>query len=218
MTDSSFHAPGGDDDDVMRWFRDLEAGDSAAAHQLWNTLAQRIERFAAKHLSPNERKVANEEDITLSVFKSVMLRAEKGEFLQVQNFSELWGLLLTITKRKVLNHLRNHRRQKRGGGRVLGEGDLQAGDADSSSQNFGLANVADSVPNPQLEVLTMESIDGLLKSLGDAELQQVVVLKFAGHSNEQIAKEIKRSVATVERKLKMVRSIWSQQPQDEQPD
>lgn len=195
----------------MRWFRDLEAGDSAAAHQLWNTLSQRVERFAAKHLSPNERKVANEEDITLSVFKSVMLRAERGEFQQVQNYSELWGLLLTITKRKVLNHLRNHRRQKRGGGRVLGEGDLQPGDSDSSSQNFGLANVPDAVPDPQLEVLTMESIDGLLKSLADPELQQIVALKFAGHSNEQIGKEIKRSLATVERKLKMIRTIWSQQ-------
>lgn len=215
MTDSSFDAPGGDDDEVMRWFRDLEAGDSAAAHQLWNTLAQRIERFAAKHLTAGERKVANEEDITLSVFKSVMLRAERGEFQQVQNYSELWGLLLTITKRKVLNHLRNHRRQKRGGGRVLGEGDLQQGDSDSSSQNFGLAHVPATVPDPQLEVLTMESIDGLLKSLDDPELQQIVALKFAGHSNEQISKEIKRSIATVERKLKMIRTIWSQQDSDD---
>lgn len=199
------------DDQIMRWFRDLEAGDSAAAHQLWNTLAQRVERFAARHLSPGERKVANEEDITLSVFKSVMLRAERGEFQQVQNYSELWGLLLTITKRKVLNHLRNHRRQKRGGGRVLGEADLQRDDAGSSSQNFGLANIPDSTPDPQLEVLTLESIDGLLKSLNDAELQEVVVWKFAGHSNEQISKLMKRSVATVERKLKMIRTIWSQQ-------
>jgi DNA-directed RNA polymerase specialized sigma24 family protein len=215
---SNSPTPADDDSQLMRWFRDLEAGDSAAAHQLWNTLAQRIERFAARQMTPGERKVANEEDITIRVFKSVMLRAERGEFQQVQNYSELWGLLLTITKRKVLNHLRNHRRQKRGGGRVLGEGDLQRDDSDSSSQDFGLANVPDSISDPQLEVLTMESIDGLLKSLGDPDLQHIVVLKFAGHSNEQISKEIKRSIATVERKLKMIRTIWSQQDEGDSAD
>ena len=53
---------------------------------------------------------------------------------------------------------------------------------------------------------------------GDAELQHIVVLKFSGHSNEQISKEIKRSIATVERKLKMIRTIWSQQDEKDSAD
>jgi DNA-directed RNA polymerase specialized sigma24 family protein len=202
-------AGGSEDERVMRWFRDLQAGDSIAAHQLWNALAERIERFAARRLTHGERKVANEEDITLSVFKSVMLRAERGEFQQVQSYDELWSLLLTITQRKVLNHLRHHRRLKRGGGRVVGEADLLSGDAESSLE-FSLASLPGAVPDPQLEVLTMESIDSLLQSLEDEELQRIVALKFAGHSNEQIARELGRSLATVERKLKLIRSIWSQ--------
>ena len=195
------------DEQVMQWFRDLEVGDSVAAGQFWQALSSRVERFAAKKLSPADRKVANEEDITLSVFKSVMLRAERGEFQRVQSYDELWSLLLTITRRKVLNHLRNARRLKRGGGHVVGEVDLLPANEESSAG--GLAAVAGMEPDPQLEVLAAESIDELIKSRGDAELEKVVELKFAGHSNEQIAAELNRSLATVERKLKMIRTIWS---------
>jgi DNA-directed RNA polymerase specialized sigma24 family protein len=199
------------DEQVMQWFRDLEDGNSVAADQFWNALSARVERFAAKKLSPADRKMANEEDITLSVFKSVMLRAERGEFQRVQSYDELWSLLLTITKRKVLNHLRNGRRLKRGGGRVLGEADLAPDNHDSSFGGQGLSDVAGDDLDPQLEVLAAESIDELINSLKDPELEKVVELKFAGHSNEQIAAELNRSLATVERKLKMIRTIWAKQ-------
>ena len=55
-----------------------------------------------------------------------------------------------------------------------------------------------------------EGLERMLGVLGGSELQRVVVWRMEGHSNEEIATRLGRSVATVERKLKTIRTIYTE--------
>ncbi len=54
-----------------------------------------------------------------------------------------------------------------------------------------------------------EEAELLLHALGSDELRQVAVWAMEGHSNEEIAERLGKSVATAERKLRRIRDIWS---------
>ena len=56
-----------------------------------------------------------------SAFATFFRRARKGQFPRLQDRSDLWQLLVTITERKTLNQVRDQKRQKRGSGAVRGD-------------------------------------------------------------------------------------------------
>ena len=49
----------------------------------------------------------------------------------------------------------------------------------------------------------------LLDSLGSAELAQVALWKMEGYANEEIAAKLGCVPRTVERKLRLIRSLWA---------
>ncbi len=55
-----------------------------------------------------------------------------------------------------------------------------------------------------------EGLERMLEVLGGRELQRVVVWRMEGQTNEEIAARLGRSVATVERKLKTIRTIYQE--------
>ena len=57
----------------------------------------------------------------MSAFHSLCDRVGRGQFPQLADRDDLWRLLVTITARKVISAVRHQTRQKRGGGRVVGE-------------------------------------------------------------------------------------------------
>lgn len=65
---------------VSMWIRDLKSGDDAVADQLWNRYFSRLVGLARKHLGKQPRRVADEEDVALSVFKSLCRGTENGNF------------------------------------------------------------------------------------------------------------------------------------------
>ena len=52
----------------------------------------------------------------------------------------------------------------------------------------------------------------MLALLGDPELRKVAVWKMEGYSNEEIASKLDCVPRTVERKLRMIRSLWEKEP------
>jgi DNA-directed RNA polymerase specialized sigma24 family protein len=53
-----------------------------------------------------------------------------------------------------------------------------------------------------------EECQRLLGRLDNTELQSIALWKMDGHSNKEIASRLHRSLATVERKLALIRRIW----------
>ena len=106
---------------VTRWLRGVKAGDSADIERLWNRYFQRLVRLAGAKLPGHCRRAFDEEDVAISAFQSFCDRAGRGEFPQLNGRDDLWRLLAMLTVRKAAVTMRHQTRQKRGGGRVLGE-------------------------------------------------------------------------------------------------
>jgi DNA-directed RNA polymerase specialized sigma24 family protein len=63
-------------------------------------------------------------------------------------------------------------------------------------------------PTPEEAAITAETMSMLLKML-DPEMQRLALGKLEGFTNRELANELSCSLATVERKLKLIRKVWS---------
>jgi len=195
-----------DQGSITIWIGRLKAGDSAAAQPLWENYFDRLVTQARRKLAGNAPVAADEEDVALSAFESFFRRAREGRFPDLDDRDDLWKLLLSITGRKALNLIRNEHREKRGGGHVrqasalVGEGDADA-----------FAAVLGREPTPELAAQLAEECRRLLDGLDDTDLRAVAVAKMEGWTNAEIAGLRGSSIATVERKLNLIRKRWQRE-------
>ena len=64
-------------------------------------------------------------------------------------------------------------------------------------------------PTPAFAAQVAEECRRLLDGLGDAELRAVAVAKMEGHRNADIAARLEVTERTVERRLGVIRKLWS---------
>jgi DNA-directed RNA polymerase specialized sigma24 family protein len=190
------------DRSISRWIDLLKEGDRAAAQPLWDAYFHRLVALARTQLRNASRRVTDEEDIALSAFDSFCGHAERGRFPRLEDRDDLWQVLYVLTVRKAIDAMRKEGRQARGGGRVLSLADLAASDMDQ---------VLDPEPTPELAVQMADECRRLLDRLGDETLRAVAVGKMRGDTNAEIAARLGCVEQTVERKLKRIRSLWSQE-------
>lgn len=187
---------------VSSLLRGLEGNDPTAHDAIWNRYFADLVALARKRLRSKgaQRRVRDEEDVVVSVFDSLFARAGKGEFPHMADEIDLWKLLITLTERKALNTIRHERAHKRGGGRVRGDSVFHgAGD----SETAGLAEAAIAPSNAEADALiasVRESLEGI-----DAELAEIGALRLSGYTVKEIAQRSKSSVATIERRLNLLR-------------
>jgi len=193
------------EESVSQWIGQLQAGDHAAAQKLWERYFQRLVGLARKKLQGLPRRAADEEDVALSAFASFCRGAEEGRFPQLHDRDNIWRLLVTITARKASQLAARERCQKRGSQAVLDEAAL----ADDSGE-AGLEQLIDREPTPEFAAQLAEECQRLLARLPNAELQSVAQWKMQGYTNEEIAAKLGCALRSVERKLKVIRSLWGQ--------
>ncbi len=198
------------EDSVAHWIRQLQAGDRGAVQQLWERYFHRLVGLAHKKLRQTSRRVADEEDVALSAFDSFCRGAERGRFPLLQDRNSLWPLLVVITARKAADLIQHQRRQKRGGGLVLGESALMNPGAEGE-QDGGIGEVLGTEPTPAFAAQVADEVERLLERLGDADLQAIARWKMEGYTNDEIAEKLQCVPRTVERKLRTIRSIWGQE-------
>jgi DNA-directed RNA polymerase specialized sigma24 family protein len=194
---------------ISRWLAELQAGDRTAAQKLWELYFRRLVGLARKKLQGLPRRAADEEDIALSAFASFCRGAEEGRFPQLHDRDNLWRLLVTITVRKANQLAAREGCKKRGGQAVLDEAALRNLPKDQSGET-GLEQLIDSEPTPEFAAQLAEECQLLLAQLGDSELQSVAQWKMEGFTNEEIAAKLSCALRSVERKLKVIRSLWGQ--------
>ena len=187
------------DGDVTRWLHQLKEGDRSAVQDMWQRYYARLVGLAQQHLSRSLRRVADEEDVALSAFKSFCLRAEKGGFPRLDDSDDLWQVLVTITVCKAADLANHERRQKRGGGAVAVASELGDGDT--------FAELISREPDPALAAEVAENCRRLLDALGDGVLRQIAVAKMEGETNKAIAEKLGVAEGTIERKLAGCRLI-----------
>jgi DNA-directed RNA polymerase specialized sigma24 family protein len=195
---------------VTHWVRELKAGNHVAAQKLWESYYRRLVALARSKLKSRPLGVADEEDVALSAFASFCRRAEQGLFPQLLDRDDLWQLLVVLTGRKAADLLQQECRLKRGGGKVQGEAAL-AGGSDSSDDQMGIDQVLGSEPSPEFAAQVADECRHLLGLLDDAELRSIAILKMEGYTNAEIADKLGYVTVTIERRLRLIRRIWTKE-------
>jgi DNA-directed RNA polymerase specialized sigma24 family protein len=195
------------DDGVTRWLRELEAGDQDAARLLWQRYYRELVELARARLGQTPRRIADEEDVALSVLRCLCEGAAKGQFAAVVNRQELWQLLATITVRKVIDQQRLLKKQKRGGGRVRGDSVLEAKGGDREG-GAGFDEILGDAATPEVLAIAVEEYQRLMRALDDDRLRTIAECKLEGHQNEEIADRLGLACRSIERKLQRIRQIW----------
>jgi DNA-directed RNA polymerase specialized sigma24 family protein len=194
---------------VTTWVEQLRAGDRAAAQQLWERYFARLVGLARGKLRGLRRRAADEEDVALSAFDSFCRGVEQGRFPQLADRSGLWDLLLVITVRKAIDLRQRETRQKRGGGKVAGESALD-GPPGAEVGGAGIEQVLGAEPTPALAAQAADEVRRLLGMLPNDEVRSVALLKLEGYTNAEVADQLGCAEATVERRLRLIRSVWKQ--------
>jgi DNA-directed RNA polymerase specialized sigma24 family protein len=208
MLDESATEGHASEESVSQWLQLLQGGNPKAVQPLWERYFHRLVGLARAKLESHPRRAADEEDVALSAFASFCRAAEAGRFPQLADRDDLWRLLVTLTERKAWNMIRDERRQKRGGGAVMGESGL-IGPTDSAPG--GLDQLAGREPTPAFAAQVAEEYRLLLGRLDDAELQFIAVRKMEGETVPEIAARLNCAPRSIERRLRLIRQIWEEE-------
>jgi RNA polymerase sigma factor (sigma-70 family) len=192
---------------VSQWIANLKDGEAEAARRLWERYALRIVELAKLRLGGAPKRLADEEDVAVSVFHSVCRGAAAGRFQDIKNRDELWWLLLAITKQKVVDHVRRETAQKRGGRTKGGPGS----EAKCARKNISLDELISDEPTPEFAVMLQEEHERLLKLLRDDSVRRVANFRIQGFTAAEIAHDLGVSERSIERKLKLIRESWSRE-------
>jgi len=193
------------DESVTQWITRIKDGGDRVAQKLWERYYGALVRLARAKLKKSRRVSDDEDDVVNSAFDSFFRAAANGRYPQINDRNDLWKLLITITKRKVLDRIQSETRIKRGGGKVLREADLAAAEGESA----GLEEVAGSEPTPEFAAMVAEEYQRLLDSLPDPTHRKIAVLRMEGWNDDEIAEQIGCVRRTVGRKLHRIRNTWS---------
>jgi DNA-directed RNA polymerase specialized sigma24 family protein len=197
-----------EDDPVTRWIEGLRAGDEAAVTALWDRYFAQLVHLARQKLADTPRRVADEEDVAVSVFRCLCSGAQHGRLADMADRGDLWRVLVTMTIRKVIDQQRRLGGKKRGAGRVRGESVFFRKSADEPSP--GLQQFSDHLPTPLMLTTIEEEGQRLLAALTDPRLRQIALWRLEGYTNDEIAAKLELTTRSVERKLQRIRDIWSQ--------
>jgi DNA-directed RNA polymerase specialized sigma24 family protein len=184
---------------VSRWLGLLQAGDPAAARQLWERYFCRLVGLARTKLHGLARPAADEEDVALSAFDSFCRNAGQGRFPQLHDRDNLWRLLVVITARKAAHLFRDEVRRKRGRGGAPVRG---------PAAEVGPEQALSREPSPEFAAQVAEECRRLLRLLGDEELESVALLRMEGYTVEEVAEKRGCAPRSVKRKLQLIRTIW----------
>jgi RNA polymerase sigma factor (sigma-70 family) len=197
-----------DSHSVTRWIERLRDNDPRAAAALWQRFLERMLAVARQRLGRTSRRVADEDDVVVAAFERFLAGVQQGRFPRLNDRDDLWAILFTITDRLAARQVRDHLRDKRGGGAVRGDSALRSAEGEAIEPT-------DDGPTPAEAVAMQDSLARLLAELDDNELRAITLARMEGYSNAEIAKRIGRSEMTVLRRLELIRATWQAIDADE---
>jgi DNA-directed RNA polymerase specialized sigma24 family protein len=134
-------------------------------------------------------------------------RLMNAELVRPKNPEQLWHLLHVMVLQKLIDYRRRERTKKRGGGKNQGDVALK-GAHTQDPLGTGIQQVCDRAPSAAELVMVEEQKQRLLNELEDPTLRQIAIWKMEDRSNAEIADLLGLCVRTVERKLRIIRSLW----------
>ncbi len=175
--------------------------ESLVQQRLWNRYFDRLVKLARSRLSLVSCRKLDEEDIVLSVFDSVFNGFKEGKFPYLSDRNKLWGLLKTITIRKIFDHhkktLPNAFRERR-----------QSDSPNSDQDQMWIEQFVDKEPTPEEVAQFTGEVQICFKMLDRDYLKSVANMKLSGYTNREIAEHEGVIEETIERRLRVIRRMW----------
>lgn len=186
---------------VSRMLQLIRVGDDAAAAELWRRCFPKLLAIARRSLRCLPHRQEDAEDAAQSAMISFWKKLRREDESSELDRNSMWKLLVTIAVRKTRAQLRREGAKKRGEGAVLNESELLT----EYSGRRSLDDMLGTVSAGDFDVACEEWLMKL-----EEDLRPIAVLRVLGHANEEMAKLLKCSERTVERKLQLIRDIWTQ--------
>ncbi len=191
---------------VSEWIQGAKRGDGRAAQQIWDRYISDLIRVANKRLGNTNKRVADEEDVVAQAFQNFFSRLESGGFSRLDDRDDLWQVLCMLTERRAIDQMR---RLNRPSDHAASVGQSAVVPSGSESANLGLDFFEGPGPSAEWVTITLEEFRKRLELLDDERLVQIALAKMSGETNSEIAKRLDIGLRSVERKLALIRKIWS---------
>ena len=195
---------------VSEWIEQLkEDGRDSAATKLWGHFLEKLTNLVKRKLRTCSQSVSDEEDVVLEAVDACFRALKENRYPNVKNREDLWKLLAVIAERKAIDQIRRS---------VKGVDGIRANVSfrivsDASSILYGIQEWPCSEPTPEFAAIIAEDLVAYLNML-DSKHREVALLKMQGYSNREIGEKIGRSVPSVERYLKLIRTQWTDEPNE----
>jgi len=192
---------------VTQWIEQVKAGESVAAQRLWERYLSQLAQVARARLAGSPQQVADADDVVVVAFEKFLRYAQGGRFPRLDDRFDLWQVLLLVTDQAAIDQRRAQSAAKRGGFVTRSLTDA-GGRADESGAQW---QPAAPEPTPEFAAAASEQCRRLFGMLDDEELHRIALGKVHGMTNEEIAGQEQLSLRTVERKLNIIRRIWTRE-------
>lgn len=184
------------------WIEQLKRGNREAAAKMWEYFFERLVQYSQSQLERSNRRVVDGEDVAIGVMTALCSCAERGKLPTIESRDDLWRILLSWTRHDIADLRRTNNRIKRGGGKVRGESVF-------GTQENGLDQLRGQSMPADVIVELADQWSRLLQQLPGDSLREVAAKRIQGCSIQEIADCLDVSPRTVERKLKIIRDLWS---------
>ena len=171
-------------------FERVQGGDEEASREVFERYLVRLVALARSRLSEKLARKVDAEDVVQSAFRSFFTRAKEGQYA-IERAGDLWSLLATITRHKVLKKAEHFRQQKRS---------LERDEPLVDGDRGGAAGVSDNQPTDEEAIALSEEVEHLMGQL-DPLQRQMLESRLQGQTIPEIAEEVDRSERTVRRFL-----------------
>ena len=91
---------------------------------------------------------------------------------------------------------------------------VEFGDGEDAA---GINQIIGSEPTAEFTAELSEEAERLLSVLSDESMRELALLKMEGYENREIAEKLQCGLRTVERRTKLIRSIWEERSQSRLP-
>jgi DNA-directed RNA polymerase specialized sigma24 family protein len=175
----------------------LRDGDHEAVRQLWQRYFQPLVRLARARLTAGGGRAADAEDVAQDAFFNLYAQlarpASAERFPRLDNRTHLWKLLVCFTVREAFDLAKKETRRRA----IVGD--------ESALGAEGFEPFAGREPPPEFSA----AVADLLEYLPSDPLRAVAVGRMEGRTNPEIARRLGCALSTVERKLQVIRVLWT---------
>jgi RNA polymerase sigma factor (sigma-70 family) len=192
---------------VTTWIAQVKAGESVAAQRLWERYLSKLVHVARSRLAGSPQQMADADDAVIVAFEKFLRHAREGRFPRLDDRYDLWQVLVLVTEQVAVDQRRKLTAAKRGGLNTRSLASVHRKSRESGSQ----WHPESLEPSPEFAAATAEQCRRLLGLLKENDLQRIALSKMHGLTNEEIAEQEEISLRGVERKLNIIRKIWSRE-------